>query len=287
MEYFYKVAELKSFTKAAKELYVSQPTVTNYIQQLEDKLNVKLLKRNTKTVTLTPEGKIFYEKVKNILQSIYTTIEEVKNKEKTLKLQFTNYIESYKFLNLFSQVDKLFPDIQIKVSENCSAQIVENIVNESTDIGLFIFPEDTSKLHTIPLYEVELVLCTSKYHRFQHKQKINVEEMKDEKIISLPDDFIQHKLMNDLCLKNGFVPNVIYKSSDITTIKAMIKNNMGISFLTDNYLLHEHDIHTISLDPPITLTVGLGWKKDKILTNHTMKFISFLKNFILTHSYYK
>ncbi|MEW9669018.1 LysR family transcriptional regulator [Ammoniphilus sp. 3BR4] len=78
LEYFIQVCKHKNFTHAAKALHVSQPTVTNAINQLEAELGVKLLIRNTKSVALTDQGGIFFKRVESILTDIQTSIEEIK-----------------------------------------------------------------------------------------------------------------------------------------------------------------------------------------------------------------
>ena len=77
LEYFLMVSDLASFTRAAERLYVSQPAVTNAVRSLEEELEIQLLDRSQRKVTLTAEGKIFYRHIQNIMQGISTTLNEI------------------------------------------------------------------------------------------------------------------------------------------------------------------------------------------------------------------
>ncbi|MEH7355121.1 LysR family transcriptional regulator, partial [Neobacillus drentensis] len=124
MKYFCKVAEFKSFTKAAKELFVSQPAITNCIHQLENELNVKLFTRTTKKVSLTHEGKLFLNRVKPILSDISSSIDEIKSCNKCLTLELSYLMHNPIFLQSLLQFKKNYPDLCLKIKENGSILIL-------------------------------------------------------------------------------------------------------------------------------------------------------------------
>ncbi|WP_042354654.1 LysR family transcriptional regulator [Bacillus rubiinfantis] len=284
MEYFCKVAELKSFTKAAKRLYVSQPTVTNTIHQLEEELNVKLFTRTTKYVTLTPKGRVFQIKAQQILASIESAIAEVKNLDRDITLEVSNLMYNSLFLKLIMEFEKYFPQLSLKISENGSNTIFENLKRGNSDIGIFAFPVNISEIKTIPLFQEEVVFCTSKFNEVKCGKSIDIQDLREQRFVTLSKDHIYQEIMTNICLKEGFLPDIMFTTNKIDSIKKTIKSNIASSFLLRSYIEDDPDIQAFTLNPPIKITMGIGWNENDEVNKKLKPLITFIEEFYNSYS---
>ena len=102
--------------------------------------------------------------------------------------------------------------------------------------------------------------------------------LKNEPFILLKEDTYHRQLILKECEKNHFVPNIILSSSQIETIRSLVANGVGISFLLDVIAKKDSAVVSLSLEEPLYIKIGLAWKKDKYLSKATRAFIEFVKN---------
>lgn len=179
LEAFVKIANNKSFTLAAKELFITQPTVSAYINNLEEELGARLFDRTTKEVELSEEGDKIYLYAKEILElsekiqkSFF--IDEDENKVKQVVISTSSIPGQFLVPEILSAYKKKFPDVDFKVRETDSAGVVEDITNHIADIGLAGTEINTNKCNFIPFYDDELILVTEnseKYRKIQETKK--------------------------------------------------------------------------------------------------------------------
>ena len=179
LEAFVRIANNKSFTLAAKELFITQPTVSAYINNLEEELGARLFDRTTKEVELSEEGDKIYLYAKEILElsekiqrSFF--IDEDENKVKQVVISTSSIPGQFLVPEILSAYKKKFPDVDFKVRETDSAGVVEDITNHIADIGLAGTEINTNKCNFIPFYDDELILVTEnseKYRKIQETKK--------------------------------------------------------------------------------------------------------------------
>lgn len=283
LEYFQKVSKYKNFTKAAEALHVSQPSVTNSIRKLEEELGVVLLDRNKKRVFLTEEGKIFLDRIEKILFDIDDTLVEIQDlkclDQGHIKLGLPPIIGAHFFPKMFIEFSKEHPNIHLQVSEEGSVNARQLIEEGELDLGLIILPKSAKNLETIEIFKNDIVLCVDKDHKLSEKKEVSFTELKDEDFILLKDDSFHRKAIMQKCQKNKVEPHVIFSSSQVETIKALVASGMGISFLLEMATRETKDIVAIPLVDTIETTIGLAWRKDKYLSKATQCFIDFIKNY--------
>src|SRR5512139_1824669 len=121
MEYFQRAGRLRSITRAAAELHVSQPSVTVAIQKLEEELGVPLLDRSQKQIALTPEGHVCLKRTDDILARIRDLISEMNDyrfaKKGIIKIGITPVIGAYFFPAALARFQKMHPRVQVAVIE--------------------------------------------------------------------------------------------------------------------------------------------------------------------------
>ena len=158
LEAFVHVAEGESFSKAAKELFLTQPTVSAHIAGLEKELNARLFVRNTKEVKLSEEGKLLYDSAKQIValqKKIERHFWRMKRKKNTvLRLRRLRYRHKYLLPEILVKFNEKYPNEQFKVIETDSAKVVEEVLNHTVDIGFTGTVIDKKHCKYVPFYQM-------------------------------------------------------------------------------------------------------------------------------------
>lgn len=285
LEYFQAVAKVNNFTKAAENMFVSQPSITNGIHHLEEEVGVQLFDRTQKKVKLTVEGQVFLQRVEKILRAINDAVIEMQDfrnlNKGTIRLALPPMIGAYLFPNIFPYFKKAFPSLDLMVFEEGSLSARRMVEKEDVDLGLMILPASPDTLiNTLPFFKEQIVLCTSTTHHLSQEKQISFRQLQNEKIILLKEDSYHRRLIINECLKNNFSPKVVFSSNQIQTIKGLVANDVGVSFLMQMVTRHEKKLISIPLEPNIEITIGLIWKKNKYLSKASQAFIDFITTYI-------
>lgn len=283
LEYFYKVSTLRSFTQAAAELHVSQPSITTSIQKLEDELGLQLFDRRQKKVVLTPEGNALVLRAEKILYEVRQAMQEMADFNNlhrgTIKFAAPPMIGAYVFPNIFTHFKSQYPELDLSVYEAGSLAATAMLEKEELDLGLIILPEDNHSLNTIPLAKEQIMLCVHRRHHLRHNDIVPFGELRNEPFIMFKEEFLHRQLILKECGRHHFVPNIVFSSNQIETVKALTASEIGISFLMQMVVKDHPAIVSVPLAEPIYITIGLAWKKGKYLSKASQAFIEFLQEY--------
>ncbi|TCO70014.1 LysR family transcriptional regulator [Marinisporobacter balticus] len=281
LKYFQMVCQLKNITKAAERLYVSQPSITNSIKNLEKELSIQLFDRSKKQFKLTTEGKIFLERVDVILKQLDDVISEMKDyknlKKGLLSLGVPPIIGTILFPKLFANFKKIYPNIELQIAENGSVTSKEMLEKGEIDLSIMIVDQSCKLLDTMPILDSEIFVCLNKKHPLSTKKKLKLEDLKNEPIIMLKEGFYHRKKIFEHFKKSNIEPNIILSSNQLDTIKSLVINGIGISFLLKETVENNEHIASIPLDQSMPIKIALAWKKDNFLSMASKTFIDFVK----------
>lgn len=283
LEYFEAVSRLHSFTRAAEELHVAQPSITSAIQKLEEEIGVQLFDRSQKKIVTTAEGAAFRSRIEKILMDIRNAITEMEDFRKlnrgTIKCAVPPMIGAYMFPDIFTQFKLAYPNLELMVHEEGSLAALALLEKEELDLGLIILPEFSTVLNTIPITREQIMLCVASDHRLSGAKSVSFSQLQSESFILLKEQFIHRRLVLQECTRHGFTPNVIFSSNQIETIKGMVAGNVGISFFMNMVIRNHSDLVGVPLADPIFISIGLAWKKGKCLSQAAQTFISFMTEY--------
>ena len=161
LEAFARVAEAKSFSEAAKILYLTQPTVSAHVASLEQELGVCLLMRSTKEVSLTEEGEILYDYAMQMLeleQQIRERFGSRKKEGAVLRIAASTIPSQYLLPEIMVRFRERYPGVRLRVMETDSAGAVEQILSRRADIGFAGTVLEEKQCVYIPFYQDELVV---------------------------------------------------------------------------------------------------------------------------------
>lgn len=288
LEYFQMVSKHKSITRAAQELKLSQPTITIALQKLEEELGVTLIDRRQKKINLTDEGRVLLDKIDrvfNVLDDAKREIDDFKGLNKgTIRLGIPMMTGSYIFPEIFSAFRKLYPKIDFTIIEDGSIEVSQLLEEEKLDLGLILYRQAPQNLETLLVQENELVVCLTPDHPLASKEKLSVEDLKDERFILFKENTLHRKTILDIFAEKNYQPNIILSSSQIETIHSLVANGMGVTFLLD-FIAHKFsDIKSVPLEDPIKIKIGLAWKKTKYISFAAQALINYIEESLASKS---
>lgn len=171
LEAFIKVSDSKSFSKAAQELYLTQPTVSAHIQTLEKELKVRLFVRNTKTVKLSEDGKTLYQYARQMIeleqeiQSMFSKAAE--QKERCITIATSTIPAQYILPDILVKFRERFPKEQFRIVESDSSTVIEQVASHLVDIGFSGTVIEKANCKYIPFYQDDLVVIMPNTKEYQ------------------------------------------------------------------------------------------------------------------------
>lgn len=283
MRYFQTVCKYSSITKAAEELYVSQPAISFCIKELEEEFQVKLFHRRNNRLQLTVEGAYFLDKVNYILQSVDTLSSQMKdlgNNRNHIKIAVPALISTFLFPSMFNAYQKKHPNVEIEMLETGSMHVRKLVDANSVDLGITIEDSAVSESYnTIPLVETEMVFCVSRDHPLASRESLSFEDLHSERIILFKADSYQNIFIKRAFATAGVEPNISLYSSQLYTIKKFLSyGNVG-AFLYKQVAEMEDDLVCIPMENKILQKIVLIWTKQGNLYSDAEQFIQFSKTF--------
>ena len=242
LEAFVQVAEGGSFSKAAKELFLTQPTISSHISSLERELNARLFVRNTKEVSLSEDGIKLYKYAKQMLdlqREIEVTFGmDEEGESHAVTIAASTIPAQYLLPEVLTRFSERYPQEQIRIQETDSSKVVMQIVDHRVDIGFTGTVLEKKHCKYIPFYKDELVVITPntpKYQELAQGNKEDISWIKKEHVIMREEGSGTRKEA-ELQLKGAGVKfaglDIIASIENQETIKKSVRQGMGISVLS-------------------------------------------------------
>lgn len=294
LRYFIEVAETLSFTKASKNLFVSQPGISQQIHLLETQLGVKLLNRTTRNVTLTEEGKYLYNKTLPSLNEIKGTMDQITagaNFPSLIKIATIPSAASLFLPTFLEELHKTHPEIEFEITETTSNQVVKLIKNHSSHLGFIRSSKHTPNLFSDKLSQTEfsrskLKAIVSSKHRLAHLDSINLSELKDDFFLHYNKDTSTslYYLLEEACRQAGFLPKKICSGSELLTVANLISHNLGVTLipsdmveLVDSPHIKILNLNEVELESSITAI----WHESGYINTSTKLLLDFMEKVYL------
>ncbi len=248
LETFIEVANLKSFSRAAEKLYITQPTVTNHIQNLEKELGTLLINRSGKNISLTEAGSLLYEYAINIIN----TCEMAKFDLASYKGRIQGHINIYSssvprkhiLPNIMVSFLKKYPDVTFTISDSDSKNVINSIINGDTDFGIVGAKYPNNNLDYIELMEDRLLIITPNNSQFSKSNYsyLTLKEIINQKILLREEgsgtrSLLEYKL-GEINMKIDDFKIIAYVE-DTETIKQLVHLGAGISFISEKAVIDD------------------------------------------------
>ncbi|MDR0267088.1 cidABC operon transcriptional activator CidR [Paenibacillus sp.] len=288
LQYFMEVARLQSFTKAAESLYITQPTISKTIRNIEDELGVTLFDRSNKKIELTDAGQIIYEQAQPIVKSFHSLSAELgdlKNLQKGhIRLGLPPMVGASFFPQVIGQFHKKYPQVTMQVFEDGAKKVEKDVESGLLDIGVAVLPTEEDLFHYFSFVREKLMLLVHPSHHLSGHDAVPLAELADESFVLFREDFALHDRIITECVRVGFQPRIVYESSQWDLISGMVAAGLGIALLPETICreLDQERIRILPLiNPSIPWQLGMIWRKDRYLSFAAREWISFAKNILM------
>ncbi len=242
---FMKIVDTNSFTKAADELALTQPAVSQHIHNLEQELGVKLFIRSHNQLRLTTNGELVDKHARRLLAISNNLIQSLKDEKKNisfLTVGITHSVESSQIIEALAEYSNLNKGLTIKVLTDNVENLHRMINNYELDFLIINGKLNDSKLNYMTMDTDCLILAVSPTHRLANQNTVTLDELKKEKLIlRLPTSNTTNLFEQTLNQNNQSLSdfNVVLEMDNIATIKDLIRQNFGVSVLSKGACMDE------------------------------------------------
>lgn len=283
LRYFQTVARLEHMTRAAKELYVAQPSLSRAIARLEDEIGVPLFERQGRHIRLTPLGCVFLQHVERAFSELEEglhAVTDLAGVEKGLvRLAMLYTVGAQLVPDLLSAFRQEHPSIQFHLVQNAAPRMVSQLEQGEIDLCISSPRPEQPDIEWIPLLTEEIFLVVPPDHRLATCGSIHLSEVATDNFISLKHGYGLRETTDRFCLQAGFKPQSTFEVDELTIVRGLVAAGLGVAFIPALALsnvteqvavpLHITDIHC-------QRTIGLARIKERYLTMAARVFCDFV-----------
>ena len=286
---FYTVANTGNISKAAKELYISQPAISKSIQKLEESVGCKLFSRSSRGVVLTDEGKLLYEHVSEAFETLTMGEEKLKRSIELgvghLKIGVSSTLCKYMLLPYLKDFTKRYPHINISIVCQSTNESLQMLEENKIDIGLIGKPENLKNIHFDFLEEIEDIFVAAKdYLRNLKARGIQKDHILQSSTLMLLDkNNMTRQYIDDYLQENKIETRDLIEVSTMDLLIDFAKTNLGVACVIRQFVQNElanKELLEIPLGFPIhKREIGFAYKNTLKPSKSLELFIDFYQNF--------
>lgn len=293
MRYFIEVAKREHVTEAAKALHVAQSSVSRQLINLESELGVDLFIHEGRRVKLTPIGRIFLERVEqamNMIQEAERGVKEYLEPEKgTVRIAFPISLAAHVLPRAIFAFRQLYPEAKFQMRQGLYQDLMDGVISGDFNLALIApVPEDEAGIKGKILFSENIVALLPAHHRLADRPSLQLEELKDEPMVTLPEGTIFRKHMLRAFHKLDSAPVIAFEGDDIDALKGLVSAGLGYALMPEVTLLDSLPRTTVKIpvvNPGVTRSIGVICPAERKLLPTEQLFYTFLTRFYTQDNY--
>lgn len=301
-DYIYEIYRTGSFSKAARNLYMTQPALSIAVKKEEMELGQPIFERAASPLTLTEAGKAYIssieqiQKIENSLRLYCNDLSELKTG--SIRLGATNFILSQVILPVISAFSDRYPGIRIDVQEAPSLVLKSRILSEDLDIivdptdfesdlfaihpliddiFLLTVPKSCPVNNTLAAYALTCDQVCRNTHLDPSVPGVPLSAFSEENFLLLRPESIAHERAMKICAFHNFTPKVRFYLDQLITSYRFAKEGLGIAFITDTVIKRNPSDDSVvfyKIDSPLaTRKIAAVHKKNRYMSRASLEFI--------------
>lgn len=247
LEYVAAIVDQKTMRKAAQKLYISEATISQQIQKLEDELGLALFDRDKRTLDLSDAGEKLMSDLRTLLQAKQQFEQSVAaihaSARRHIRLSITPDVATTVFPGIHKNFQKLYPDVMLEVCEDGSHRAREKVSAREVDLGIFLTSKRVEvpmeKLTFQPLAHSEIVALASRHHPLAHKDVISKIQLVKAGIIAYSKDFLLHDLLRAAPGPQS-EEKVVFTTDNPEAALRFAQMGIGVAFIPRKMLEERH-----------------------------------------------
>ena len=282
LEIFYKTAKCLNMSQVAKDMYISQPSISQCISEIESEIDTKLFDRIGKKLYLTHEGQIFYEytrRILNIYEEGINVVRSSKSNKGKLVIGASTTIGTYIMPHIIHKFNEREKDIEISMIIDNKHNIEELILNNKVDIAFIEGAVNSKDIILKDIWKDELVFISSTDHEWDGKEYLDIDDLKNNKFIIRENGSGTRERFENFLQDKDIEFNSYIELSNLEAIINYVKLNMGVSCVPYMSVLSEENSKSINVhrlkNYNIKRSLYSAIHKDKYVSNFIESFLKF------------
>lgn len=238
LEYIVALDQHRHFVKAAQSCFVTQPTLTMQVKKLEDELNVVIFDRNRTPLTPTKEGVKILEKAREVLREARLLKTMVKSDKELLSGKFRMAIiptlAPYILPLFWTPFTKKYPEIDLKIEEEQTEQILYKLKNDELDMAILVTPVDDRQIKEYPIFYEPFLAYTAKDQYFYDQETVNPSDIENKNLLILNQGHCFRNQVLNICSQDSKRNSkFVYESGSIETLIRMVDKGYGYTLIPE------------------------------------------------------
>ncbi|MDS1029306.1 LysR family transcriptional regulator [Bacillota bacterium LX-D] len=284
LKIFIEVADCGKMSLASKNLYISQPSVSQAISEIENFYNIKLFERLSKKLYITEAGEQFLSYARHIV-SLFDEMEETIKKSSVvlLKIGATVTVGTCVMSDIINQFSSKCPTIQTQVFINNTSVIESKILTNQLDIGLVEGEVKSKDIVCLPVIKDRLVLISGKNSYFANKNTVKLSELNNQPFILREKGSGTRELFENHMRNAGFTIQEKWICNNSEAIKQAVIAGHGLSVISERLIKDEVASHKLQIikinNVEFNRNFSIIYHKNKYLADYLNEFIKVLKSY--------
>ncbi|HMD56613.1 MAG TPA: LysR substrate-binding domain-containing protein [Solirubrobacteraceae bacterium] len=263
---FSAVARHRHFTRAASELHIGQPAVSQHVSRLEAELGVRLLSRTTRSVELTEAGRLLLQRADRALGELDAGLAELAELRGLVRGRLTigamQWLEPYDLAVALATFHERHPAIDIRVVEEVAPTMLAAVLADQLDVAFVPIEEGLPDgLDAHLLFEDELVLVVAASHHLAGRGHVRVGALREEPFVFLREGTGLRRAVEMAARSAGFEPNARFETNELSRVLALVARGLGVSAVSSAVAeAAGDDVVAVGLKPALRREVGLVWR---------------------------
>jgi len=294
LQYAIQIAAERNFSRAAEKLHIAQPSLSQQLSKLEKEIGVLLFQRNTNSVELTHAGAAFINQAQKIIDAVDQLKQEMADISNTrtgkVVVGSMPITGSHILPHVLPVFQEKYPDIEMVLVEDTSADLEKLTANGQTDFSLLSLPLQEPSLTYETVIEEKIDLAVPPNHILaalascNPERLIRIEDLKNEPFIVLKKGQGFRQIAIELCQAAGFTPKIVFESSNMETVQSLVAAGMGIAFVP-HFIARARRSEFIPTylpleDPSPKRTLVIAYRRGRYLSKAAEAFIDVFKTTI-------
>ena len=285
-EYFLQIVRAGSLSKAAAILYVSQPSLSKYIQRLEKQVGTPLFDRSTNPMRLNDAGQVYYEYLLECLsakQRMLSKMDQVNQLQSgTLHLGMPSFCAQCYLARVLPEFRQRYPGVRVELLEDSGERLERALLDQRIDGAVLHLPVTNRELRYTPLFEERVLLAVPGSRGPDQVLTADFERFQDMPFILPQPEQKLGRYVAAFFAEREVMPHICMKTQNVTTMLSLAARGMGAAFVPEGGLrsisrdiLDGLDFYDLNGAP---MTVALVQRKDSQLPSYGMYLMSLLQN---------
>lgn len=287
LRYFVEVVRQQSFTRAAEKLYVTQPTISKMLKNLEDELNCTLLIRDGRKLLMTDTGQVVFERGLAILdefRQLEAELSDINHLNKgVLRLGIPPMVGMLMAgpIGLFRQ---RYPGVELKISEFGGLTVQQAVMNGELDLAMTALPvEEESALTTLPLFSHPLCVLVPRSGEWLEQTSVSPTQLAAHPLLIYNEDFALSRQLMQLFTRHDVKPRIAVRSGQWDFLAAMVQAGVGVAILPEPICrkLDEKTLRWLPLESELRWQLGMIWREGVYLSHSARAWLKCCEGFKL------